>query len=179
MNHSSPSNTTASSLLAGKINRKQVAAYCGLCVRTIDELTRTGVLGHFRIGKSIRYDLAEVEATLRERFHVGGGGRAGCPQPAAAKPNAAGKRKNRQDNLPPTIHGVHSAAATAGVPSQDEHQETHNDGDLRTTRPTSIRTSGPTSSRPSGASPSSASSGSPFDIRHSGFVIPSSSQPSA
>ena len=175
MNHSSPSNTTASSLLAGKINRKQVAAYCGLCVRTIDELTRTGVLGHFRIGKSIRYDLAEVEATLRERFHVGGGGRAGCPQPAASKPNAAAKRKNRQENMTPTIQGVHTAAAAAnaGVPSQNEYQETHNDGGLRTSRPTS--------SRPSGATPSSASSGSPFDIRHSGFVIPSSttSQPSA
>ena len=173
MNHSSPSNTTASSLLAGKINRKQVAAYCGLCVRTIDELTRTGVLGHFRIGKSIRYDLAEVEATLRERFHVGGGGRAGCPQPAASKPNAAAKRKNRQDSLPPVVHGVHNAAANAGALSQNEHQETRNDGGLRTPRPTS--------SRPSGAIPSSAASGSPFDIRHSGFVIPSSTttQPSA
>jgi len=104
MNHSSPSNSTASSPLAGKINRKQVAAYCGLCVRTIDELTRTGVLGHFRIGKSIRYDLAEVEATLREHFHVGGAGRAGCPQPAASKPKVTAKRKNPQDNLPPTIH---------------------------------------------------------------------------
>ena len=106
MNQSSPSNTPASSLLAGKITRKQVAAYCGLCVRTIDELTRTGVLGHFKIGKSIRYDLAEVEATLRERFHVGGQGasasqgRDGCPQPAASKLKATAKRKNPQDNLP-------------------------------------------------------------------------------
>ena len=179
MNHSSPSNTTASSPLAGKINRKQVAAYCGLCVRTIDELTRTGVLGHFRIGKSIRYDLAEVEATLRERFHVGGQGasasqgRAGCPQPAASKPRVTAKRKNRQDNLPPVVHGVHSAAANAGTLSQDEYQETRNDGGLRTSRPTSSRTSV--------ASPSSASSVSPFDIPHSGFVIPSSAttQPSA
>jgi len=137
MNHSSPSNSTASSPLAGKINRKQVAAYCGLCVRTIDELTRTGVLGHFRIGKSIRYDLAEVEATLRERFHVGGQGAsaskggAGCPQPAASKPKVTAKRKNCQENMPPTIR-----------------QE-------------------PASTPP------------PFDIRHSDFVIPSSSQPSA
>ena len=131
MNHSSPCNTTASSPLAGKITRKQVAAYCGLCVRTIDELTRTGVLGHFRIGKSIRYDLAEVEATLRERFHVSGQGGAGCPQPAASKPRGIAKRKNRQENMPPTIH-----------------QE-------------------PASNTP------------PFDIRHSDFVSPSSSQPSA
>jgi hypothetical protein len=108
------------------------------------------VLGHFRIGKSIRYDLAEVEATLRERFHVGGQGasaspgRAGCPQPAASKPNAAGKRKNRQDNLSPTIQGVPTAAAAANANtlSCDEHQEPHNDGGLRTPRPTSSRTSG-------------------------------------
>lgn len=72
MHHSSPKHTTASSLPAGKITRKQVAAHCGLCVRIIDNLTRSGVLGHYRIGKSIRYDLAEVEATLRARFHVGG-----------------------------------------------------------------------------------------------------------
>lgn len=70
MNNSSPANTTASSLPAGKITRKQLASHCGLCVRTIDELTRSGVLGHYRIGKSVRYDLAEVEATLRQRFHV-------------------------------------------------------------------------------------------------------------
>lgn len=83
MNHSSSTNATASSLQAGKITRKELAVYCGLSVRTIDELTRSGVLGHFKIGKSIRYDLAEVEAALRERFHVG----ARVPQqpdPAAA-----------------------------------------------------------------------------------------------
>ncbi|WP_395746806.1 helix-turn-helix domain-containing protein [Prosthecobacter sp.] len=72
MNHSSPTPASASSLPAGKITRQQVAAHCGLCVRTIDALTRGGVLGHYRIGKSVRYDLAEVEATLRQRFHVGG-----------------------------------------------------------------------------------------------------------
>ncbi len=71
MNHSSPiPQASASSLPAGKITRKQLAAYCGMCVRSIDELTRTGVLGHYRIGKSVRYDLAEVEVTLRQRFHV-------------------------------------------------------------------------------------------------------------
>jgi len=112
MNNSSPTNhSTASSLLAGKITRKQVAAYCCLCVRTIDELTRTGVLGHFKIGKSIRYDLAEVEATLRERFHVR-----------------------------PAIHGTHTVAATAnsGTDFHDEGEETL-DGGLRTSGPTSDR----------------------------------------
>lgn len=80
MNHSSPTHTTASSLPAGKITRKQVAAHYGLCVRIIDNLTRSGVLGHYRIGKSVRYDLAEVEATLRARFHVDGTGLADAKQ---------------------------------------------------------------------------------------------------
>ncbi|MDH4453544.1 MAG: helix-turn-helix domain-containing protein [Verrucomicrobiota bacterium] len=61
---------TACSLPSCKITRKQLAAYCGLSLRTIDELTRNGVLPHFKIGKSIRYDFAEVEAAFRDRFHV-------------------------------------------------------------------------------------------------------------
>lgn len=70
MNDSSPINSTASSLLARKITRQELAAYCGLSVRKIDELTKKGVLGRYKIGGAVRYDLAEVEATLRERFHV-------------------------------------------------------------------------------------------------------------
>lgn len=60
----------ASSLQARKITRKELAVHCGLSLRYIDELTRKGVLPYFKIGKSIRYDLAEVEAVLRERFYV-------------------------------------------------------------------------------------------------------------
>lgn len=60
----------ASRLPAGKITRKQLAAHCGLSLRTIDELTHRGVLPFFRFGKAIRYELAEVEVALRERFHV-------------------------------------------------------------------------------------------------------------
>ena len=149
MHHSSPIHTTASSLPAGKITRKQVAAHYGLCVRIIDNLTRSGVLGHYRIGKSIRYDLAEVEATLRARFHVGGTGqqgRAGCPQPAASKRRGTGEKQNLQESLRPAIHEshAHAAAANAGTVFQDAGEETH-DGGLRTSRPTSNR---PTASRP-------------------------------
>ncbi len=70
MNPNATSHTIASSLPAGKITRKQLAAHCGLSLRTIDELTRNGVLPFFKIGKSIRYELPEVEVALRERFHV-------------------------------------------------------------------------------------------------------------
>lgn len=70
MNPNATSHTSASSLPAGKITRKQLAVHCGLSLRYIDELTRNGVLPFFKIGKSIRYELAEVEAALRERFHV-------------------------------------------------------------------------------------------------------------
>jgi len=60
----------ASSLPAEKKTRKEIAAFCGLSLRTIDELTRNGVLPHLKIGKSVRYSLPEVEAALRERFHI-------------------------------------------------------------------------------------------------------------
>jgi hypothetical protein len=61
---------SASSILAEKITRHQAASHCRLSLRTIDELTRNGVLPHFKIGKAVRYDLYEIEAALRERFHV-------------------------------------------------------------------------------------------------------------
>jgi len=70
MNLDATSHTSASSLPAGKITRKQLAVHCGLSLRYIDELTRNGVLPFFKIGKSIRYELPEVEAALRERFHI-------------------------------------------------------------------------------------------------------------
>ncbi len=55
---------------ARKITRHELAVHCGLSLRTIDELTRNGVLPVFKIGKAVRYDLAEVEAALHERFHI-------------------------------------------------------------------------------------------------------------
>ena len=53
-----------------KISRRELAVHLGLSLRTIDELTRNGVLPVFKIGKAVRYELAEVEAALRERFHI-------------------------------------------------------------------------------------------------------------
>lgn len=64
------SSVAASSIPARKITRKETATFSGLSIRTIDELTRNGILPHYKIGKSVRYELAEVEAALRERFHV-------------------------------------------------------------------------------------------------------------
>ncbi len=66
----SPAPQIASGLPAAKKTRHEIAAHCGLSLRYIDELTRNGVLPHFKIGKSIRFDLLECEAALRERFHV-------------------------------------------------------------------------------------------------------------
>jgi excisionase family DNA binding protein len=65
-----PAYTTASSLPAVKKTRHEIATQTALSLRYIDELTHNGTLPHFKIGKSIRYDPAEVEAALRERFHV-------------------------------------------------------------------------------------------------------------
>ncbi len=83
MNPNATSHTIASSLPTAKKTRKETAAYCGLSLRTIDELTRNGVLPFFKIGKSIRFDLAEVEAALRDRFHI---------QPKARKQASTGTR---------------------------------------------------------------------------------------
>ena len=55
---------------AEKKTRKQIAAHCGLSLRTIDELTRNGALPFFKIGRAVRYDLHEVDIALRQRFHV-------------------------------------------------------------------------------------------------------------
>ena len=55
---------------AAKKTRHELAAHLGLSLRYIDDLTHNGALPFFKIGKSIRYDLTEVEASMRERFHV-------------------------------------------------------------------------------------------------------------
>ncbi len=62
--------TAASSLPARKITRHQLAAHFSLSLRTVDELTRKGVLPVYRINRSIRFDLSEVETAMRERYHV-------------------------------------------------------------------------------------------------------------
>lgn len=70
MKHSASSTLAVSPLPEKKVTRHELAAHCGLSLRTIDELTRNGVLPVFKIGKAVRYELAEVEAALRERFHI-------------------------------------------------------------------------------------------------------------
>ena len=58
------------SATGAKKTRHEIAALQGLSLRYIDQLTSNGLLPYFRIGKAIRYDAAEVEAVMRERFHV-------------------------------------------------------------------------------------------------------------
>lgn len=60
----------ASGLPARKVTRQHLAAHLSLSLRTVDELTRKGVLPFFKIGRSVRYDLAEVETAMRERCRV-------------------------------------------------------------------------------------------------------------
>ena len=52
------------------LNRQKLAKHLSLSLRYIDELTKNGTLPFYKIGKSVRYDLSEVEATMRQRFHV-------------------------------------------------------------------------------------------------------------
>lgn len=60
----------SSSLPHRKITRQELAAHTSLSLRYVDELVRNGVLPFYKIGKSIRFDIVETEAALRERFHV-------------------------------------------------------------------------------------------------------------
>lgn len=68
INHEQP--LIASAVTGQKITRHTLAALLSFSLRYVDELTHKGTIPFFKIGKSVRYDLAEVEAALRERFHV-------------------------------------------------------------------------------------------------------------
>lgn len=75
---STPAAQPQPAALTGRmITRQQLAAAFGLSVRSIDELTHTGVLPYFKIGKAVRYDLTEAGAAFRARFYVPAQGRAG------------------------------------------------------------------------------------------------------
>lgn len=53
-----------------KISRQELAQHCGISLRHVDNLTKRGTLPFYKIGKSVRYDLAEVEQIIRQRFYV-------------------------------------------------------------------------------------------------------------
>jgi excisionase family DNA binding protein len=62
-----PTHTPPSSKI---VTRAGLAEHTALSLRYVDTLTQNGTLPHFRIGKSVRYSLSEVEAVLREKFYV-------------------------------------------------------------------------------------------------------------
>jgi excisionase family DNA binding protein len=62
--------TLAQSISKPLYTRAGIVTHTSLSLRYVDTLTKNGTLPHYRIGKSVRYDLAEVEAALRERFHI-------------------------------------------------------------------------------------------------------------
>lgn len=70
MNNITQLPATASPLTGRKVTRHELAAHLGFSLRYVDELTHNGSLPYFKIGKSVRYDMADVEAALRERFEV-------------------------------------------------------------------------------------------------------------
>ena len=61
---------TLASAPSPKVTRKELANHLRLSLRTIDALLSEGVLPFFKLGRCIRFDLAEVEAELRKRRHV-------------------------------------------------------------------------------------------------------------
>lgn len=69
--HTHATDTQAASVLPSrKITRHELATHQGISVRYVDELTRNGILPFYKIGRSVRYDLGECDAVMRERFYV-------------------------------------------------------------------------------------------------------------
>lgn len=89
------------------ISRKDLAKHLRLSTRYIDELTKTGVLPFFKIGKSVRYDLTEVEAAMRERFYV-------QAQQVESRRRAKSERKNCIDGVRFSTL-VHGGLDNAGI----------------------------------------------------------------
>jgi len=56
--------------LPAKVTRHQLAALLNLSVRSVDQLAARGKIPFFKIGKSVRFDVVEVEAHLRRTSHV-------------------------------------------------------------------------------------------------------------
>jgi len=52
------------------VTRAKLADHLHLSIRTIDNYVKDGTLPHYRIGKSIRFNLEEVHAILQKKFHV-------------------------------------------------------------------------------------------------------------
>ena len=53
-----------------KATRQDVAAALNISLRTVDDLTAKGRLPFYRIGRAVRFDLAEVESYLRRTAYV-------------------------------------------------------------------------------------------------------------
>ena len=58
------------SAISAKKTRQELATHFSISKRYVDVLTQRGILPFYKLGKSVRYDLAEVEAVMRERYHV-------------------------------------------------------------------------------------------------------------
>ena len=52
------------------ITRQKLAEHLDLSLRHLDKLTRDGVLPFFKLGRCVRFDVAEVEEALRNSRHV-------------------------------------------------------------------------------------------------------------
>jgi predicted DNA-binding transcriptional regulator AlpA len=68
--HEAPLATESFALPSNKITRLQLASLLALSLRTVDEYTRRGIFPHYKIGKSVRYDVSEIQVVLTERYHV-------------------------------------------------------------------------------------------------------------
>jgi excisionase family DNA binding protein len=58
------------------VNKAQVAKWLGVTVRTVDSFMKRGLLVYYRIGRTVRFKLEDVDAHLRKSCRVAGRGTA-------------------------------------------------------------------------------------------------------
>ena len=52
--------------------KAEVAHYCQITIRCVDKWMKRGFLPYYKIGRSVRFQAADVRAFLKRNFRVGG-----------------------------------------------------------------------------------------------------------
>jgi excisionase family DNA binding protein len=74
MNEDPSSNEAGVSDSGGYVGKAQVAKWLGVTVRTVDQYMRRGLLTYFKIGRTVRFKLADLDEHLKKTCRVVGRG---------------------------------------------------------------------------------------------------------
>lgn len=98
------------------MTKLEVAAYAQCTTRCIDNWMRRGYLPYFKIGRTVRFKVADVEAYLSNHFRVARRSRPAKGTHSSAEPQGNGSASHGKDGqLAPTTEVRSFSSATAGV----------------------------------------------------------------